>query len=115
MFVCSVSNCVGHDQQQLPAQKLGRSQQHASTFALLSPPPTCTPSLTAAAPILSVCRSTPLPAIHRTDVVGQKATALARMFGFEVPTNTKVLIGEASEIGKGEPMSYEKLCPVLGE
>lgn len=49
------------------------------------------------------------------DVVGQKATALARMFGFEVPVTTKVLVGEASHIGHGEPMSYEKLCPVLGE
>jgi acetaldehyde dehydrogenase/alcohol dehydrogenase len=49
------------------------------------------------------------------DVVGQKATALARMFGFEVPATTKVLVGEASHIGHGEPMSYEKLCPVLGE
>jgi len=55
---------------------------------------------------LSVCAS---------DVVGQKATALARLFGFEVPTNTKVLIGEATEIGLKEPMSFEKLCPVLGE
>jgi hypothetical protein len=49
------------------------------------------------------------------DVVGQKATALARLFGFEVPPSTKVLIGEATEIGRGEPMSFEKLCPVLGE
>jgi hypothetical protein len=61
---------------------------------------------------------TRLPARCRrlpTDVVGQKATALARMFGFEVPAHTKVLIGEAREIGRGEPMSYEKLCPTLGE
>lgn len=50
-----------------------------------------------------------------TDVVGQKATALARMFGFEVPPSTKVLIGEATVIGREEPMSFEKLCPVLGE
>jgi len=49
------------------------------------------------------------------DVVGQKATALARLFGFEVPPSTKVLVGEASVIGKAEPMSFEKLCPVLGE
>jgi acetaldehyde dehydrogenase/alcohol dehydrogenase len=49
------------------------------------------------------------------DVVGQKATALARLFGFEVPPSTKVLIGEAAVIGREEPMSFEKLCPVLGE
>jgi hypothetical protein len=54
-------------------------------------------------------------AVYAADVVGQKATALARLFGFEVPPSTKVLIGEATEIGKHEPMSYEKLCPVLGE
>jgi hypothetical protein len=47
--------------------------------------------------------------------VGQKATALARLFGFEVPINTKVLIGEAIDIGRHEPMSFEKLCPVLGK
>lgn len=48
------------------------------------------------------------------DVVGQKATALARMFGFEVPPTTKVLVGEVTEIGAAEPMSQEKLCPILG-
>jgi hypothetical protein len=31
------------------------------------------------------------------------------------PAGTKVLIGEVEGIGPAEPMSYEKLCPVLGE
>lgn len=60
-------------------------------------------------------RADSLSCLPRADVVGQKATALARMFGFEVPPSTKVLIGEASIIGREEPMSFEKLCPVLGE
>jgi acetaldehyde dehydrogenase/alcohol dehydrogenase len=25
-----------------------------------------------------------------------------------------VLVGEATEVGRNEPLSYEKLCPVLG-
>lgn len=49
------------------------------------------------------------------DIVGQKATTLAALFGFSVPSSTRVLIGEVEEIGQSEPMSYEKLCPVLGE
>lgn len=49
------------------------------------------------------------------DVVGQKPAYLAHLFGFSVPSNTKVLIGEVTEIGTAEPMSYEKLCPVLGK
>lgn len=36
------------------------------------------------------------------------------MAGFQVPENTVCLIGEATKVGKDEPMSYEKLCPVLG-
>jgi hypothetical protein len=49
------------------------------------------------------------------DVVGKKPSHLAALFGFSVPAGTKVLIGEVAGIGAQEPMSYEKLCPVLGE
>jgi acetaldehyde dehydrogenase/alcohol dehydrogenase len=49
------------------------------------------------------------------DVVGKKPSHLAALFGFSVPAGTKVLIGEVEGIGPAEPMSYEKLCPVLGE
>ncbi|WIA11632.1 hypothetical protein OEZ85_011735 [Tetradesmus obliquus] len=48
------------------------------------------------------------------DVVGKKPSHLAALFGFAVPAGTKVLIGEVQGIGPDEPMSYEKLCPVLG-
>ena len=47
------------------------------------------------------------------EIVGQPAFAIAQMAGFEVPEATKVLIGEVQTIGAGEPLSYEKLSPVL--
>ncbi len=47
-------------------------------------------------------------------IVGQPAWKIAEMAGFEVPKTTKVLIGEAFEIGADESFSYEKLSPVLG-
>ncbi len=46
-------------------------------------------------------------------IVGQPAAAIAAMAGVEVPADVKVLIGEAVEIGPGEPFAYEKLSPVL--
>ncbi len=48
------------------------------------------------------------------DVVGQPAYKIARLAGFEVPESTKVLVGEAEKVGPEEPLSYEKLSPVLG-
>ncbi|MCF7848495.1 MAG: bifunctional acetaldehyde-CoA/alcohol dehydrogenase [Kiritimatiellales bacterium] len=47
-------------------------------------------------------------------IVGQPAAAIAELAGVKVKADTKVLIGEASEIGESEPFSYEKLSPVLG-
>jgi acetaldehyde dehydrogenase/alcohol dehydrogenase len=46
-------------------------------------------------------------------IVGQSAFAIAQLAGFNVPEATKVLIGEVQIIGKDEPLSYEKLSPVL--
>ena len=46
-------------------------------------------------------------------IVGQPAAKIAEMAGLKVPTNTKVLIGEAQKIGPEEEFSYEKLSPVL--
>ncbi len=46
-------------------------------------------------------------------IVGQPAYKIAEMAGVKVPENSKVLIGEASKIGKEEEFSYEKLSPVL--
>ena len=47
-------------------------------------------------------------------IVGQPAAKIAELAGVKVKADTKVLIGEASEIGPEEPFSYEKLSPVLG-
>jgi acetaldehyde dehydrogenase/alcohol dehydrogenase len=46
-------------------------------------------------------------------VVGQSATRIAAMAGFEVPAPAKVLVAEITEIGPQEPLSIEKLSPVL--
>lgn len=47
-------------------------------------------------------------------IVGQPAAAIAELAGVKVDPDTKVLIGEASNVGPDEPFSYEKLSPVLG-
>lgn len=47
-------------------------------------------------------------------IVGQPAAKIAELAGVTVDEKTKVLIGEASEIGGEDPFSYEKLSPVLG-
>lgn len=46
-------------------------------------------------------------------IVGQSAVAIAEMAGVKVPEESKVLIGEVTDIGPDEPFSYEKLSPVL--
>ena len=48
------------------------------------------------------------------DVVGQPAHAIAHRAGFEVAPRVKLLIVELSRVGKDDPLSREKLCPVLG-
>lgn len=48
------------------------------------------------------------------EVVGQSALKIADMAGIKVPADTKVLIANLSEVGPNEPLSGEKLCPVLG-
>lgn len=47
-------------------------------------------------------------------IVGRFATDLAQMAGIEVPGDTKVIIAEETEVGKGHPFSREKLSPLLG-
>ena len=46
-------------------------------------------------------------------IAGQPAYKIAAMAGVKVPEDAKVIIGEAEEVGKQEPFSYEKLSPVL--
>ena len=45
--------------------------------------------------------------------VGQSAARLAELAGFDVPPNTRVLLSDQTEIGRGAPLSAEKLNPVL--
>jgi len=47
------------------------------------------------------------------EIVGKSATYIAKYAGFEVPGNTKVLVATCYEVGKSEPLSIEKLSPVL--
>ncbi len=46
-------------------------------------------------------------------IVGQSAQFIANYAGFNVPENTKVLMAECSDVGKNEPLSMEKLSPIL--
>ncbi len=47
------------------------------------------------------------------EIVGQPAPFIAKYAGFSVPENTKVLIAECTQVGRSEPLSMEKLSPVL--
>ncbi len=46
-------------------------------------------------------------------IVGQPAYKIAQEAGIEVPEDTKVLIGEVTDICEEEPFAHEKLSPVL--
>jgi acetaldehyde dehydrogenase/alcohol dehydrogenase len=46
-------------------------------------------------------------------VVGQSAVRVAEMAGFTVPADTSILLAEVSGVGPAEPLTREKLCPVL--
>lgn len=46
-------------------------------------------------------------------IVGQPAAFIAGYAGFQVPESTKVLIAECTEVGKNDPLSMEKLSPIL--
>jgi acetaldehyde dehydrogenase (acetylating) len=48
------------------------------------------------------------------DVVGRQPRHIAREAGFDVPQTTKLLVVELTAVGKSDPLSREKLCPVLG-
>ncbi|WP_255658571.1 bifunctional acetaldehyde-CoA/alcohol dehydrogenase [Actinoplanes sp. L3-i22] len=47
------------------------------------------------------------------DVVGQSAAWIAGRAGFSVPADTSVILAEVGEVGPDEPLTREKLCPVL--
>ena len=46
-------------------------------------------------------------------IVGQKAHTIAKLAGFDVPEQTKVLVAEVTDISKEEPIALEKLSPIL--
>lgn len=46
-------------------------------------------------------------------IVGHPAYSIAREAGFEVPKETKALLAECSEVSYSEPLTREKLSPVL--
>jgi acetaldehyde dehydrogenase/alcohol dehydrogenase len=46
-------------------------------------------------------------------VVGRPAYEIARMAGFEVPKDTKVLVAPQQGVGPQHPLSMEKLSPIL--
>ncbi|ROR45583.1 bifunctional acetaldehyde-CoA/alcohol dehydrogenase [Kitasatospora cineracea] len=47
------------------------------------------------------------------DVVGRSAPEIARAAGFAVPDDTSVILAEVGGVGEAEPLTREKLCPVL--
>ena len=47
------------------------------------------------------------------NIVGKYATWIAKEAGFEVPENTVIIMVECSTIGVSEPLTREKLSPVL--
>ncbi|MFI6474625.1 bifunctional acetaldehyde-CoA/alcohol dehydrogenase [Streptomyces sp. NPDC050516] len=46
-------------------------------------------------------------------VVGKSPQWIAEQAGFEVPATTSILLAECAEVGEGEPLTREKLSPVL--
>ena len=46
-------------------------------------------------------------------IVGHSAYEIAKQAGFDVPENTPILMAECSIVGKEEPLTREKLSPVL--
>ncbi len=49
-----------------------------------------------------------------TAVVAKPAPYLAEVAGFTVPADTRVLVTPLAQVGRAEPLSHEKLTPVLG-
>ncbi|WP_137990266.1 bifunctional acetaldehyde-CoA/alcohol dehydrogenase [Streptomyces vilmorinianum] len=46
-------------------------------------------------------------------VVGKPARWIAEQAGFDVPEGTTILLAECAEVGEGEPLTREKLSPIL--
>lgn len=64
--------------------------------------------------MFGVCTSTDCSGAKLNgDVVGQSAYWIAHNAGFEIPSDTTVIAVECKEVGVNEPLSREKLSPVL--
>jgi acyl-CoA reductase-like NAD-dependent aldehyde dehydrogenase len=50
---------------------------------------------------------------YRVENVGQSASRLAQLAAFDVPPRTRVLLAELDAVGRTDPLSAEKLDPVL--
>ena len=48
------------------------------------------------------------------DVVGKQPQEIARLAGFAIPADARLMIVELRHVGREDPLSREKLCPVLG-
>jgi acetaldehyde dehydrogenase (acetylating) len=48
------------------------------------------------------------------DVVGQQPQAIAQKAGFSIAADAKLMVVELATVGREDPLSREKLCPVLG-
>ncbi|WP_341323175.1 aldehyde dehydrogenase family protein [Solibacillus sp. FSL H8-0523] len=46
-------------------------------------------------------------------IVGRSPQTIAQMAGITIPTNTKIIIGIETKVGKDVPFSLEKLSPIL--
>lgn len=46
-------------------------------------------------------------------IVGKSAKVIADMAGITIPEGTRVLVSRQTEVGKNNPYSREKLCPIL--
>ena len=46
-------------------------------------------------------------------IVGKSAQVIAQMAGIEVPSSCRVPVSEQTTVGKSNPYSREKLCPIL--
>ena len=46
-------------------------------------------------------------------IVGKSAAVLAEMAGIDIPAGTRVLLSRQRTVGKDNPYSREKLCPIL--
>ncbi len=48
------------------------------------------------------------------EVVGKDPKVIAELAGINAPAGTRILVAELTEVGQREPLSAEKLCPVIG-